>query len=218
MALAWTSRMALSVRWRWLVIVLGLVAFVMIPFVLFEEDVNQWVASALRSDLSPGLAAVFVTMLLAADVVLPVPSIGVSVFAGYALGFWNGLFWSAAGLTLGCVAGYGLGRSGGRAITRRTVGDQQMDEVARHLWRRGLWAIVLLRPVPVLAEASVISAGAMAVPFGQFFVLSTASNIAISVIYSAVGAFGLRGPALTFACALALTVVVLAMRAWLRRS
>jgi membrane protein DedA with SNARE-associated domain len=58
--------------------------------------------------------------------------------------------------------------------------------------RYGDYTIVLCRPVPVLAEASVIFAGLAGAPFDRFVLLSLLSNLGIAVGYAAFGAFSMR--------------------------
>ena len=55
--------------------------------------------------------------------------------------------------------------------------------------RFGEWVIVVSRPIPVLAEASVLFAGLSGMPASRFLLLSTLSNLGISAVYAAVGAF-----------------------------
>jgi membrane protein DedA with SNARE-associated domain len=53
-------------------------------------------------------------------------------------------------------------------------------------------ALVLCRPVPVLAEASVVFAGIVRAPFPRFAWLTAMSNLGIAAGYSAFGAFSMR--------------------------
>ena len=51
---------------------------------------------------------------------------------------------------------------------------------------------MLCRPVPVLAEASVVFAGLVRANYGRFVRLTAASNLGIAAGYAAVGAFSRR--------------------------
>src|SRR4029450_6189458 len=96
------------------------------------------------------------------------------------------------GMMAGCVLGYLLG-SRVTTAARRFVGA---DGLARAEWvadRYGDWAIIICRPVPVLAEASVILAGLIHTPWRRFTVLTAASNLGIALGYAAIGAFSMRG-------------------------
>jgi uncharacterized membrane protein YdjX (TVP38/TMEM64 family) len=141
---------------RWALLWVLLIALVLVPFLLFEEQFNAVAAQATRGDATGWLAAGSIIALLALDVFLPIPSSIVSTAAGVLLGLWRGVAVVWIGMMLTCVLGYAFGsRASGAA--RRLVGTKSLDH-AEHLVRRyGDWTIVLCRPVPVLAEVSVIS-------------------------------------------------------------
>ena len=87
--------------------------------------------------------------------------------------------------------------------------------------RHGPWAILLCRPIPVLAEASVVFAGLVRAPLVPFVLLTAGSNLGIALAYAAVGAFSMEAQSflLTFLGALALPgLALLAGRLWLGRS
>ena len=89
-----------------------------------------------------------------------------------------------------CVMGYALGaRASG--LARRFVGEAGLTRAERLRARYGDWTIVMCRPVPVLAEASVIFAGLVGAPFARFVALTALSNLGIAVGYAAFGAFSM---------------------------
>ena len=202
---------------RWLIVAVVLLAAILIPFFLFEQRFDALAADVLRGDMSRAYVAGAVVLLLAADVLLPIPSSIVSAAAGVSLGFWLGTAAIWTGMTLACVIGYAFG-SRAAAAARRFVGDAGMTR-ANRLWERfGDYAIVLCRPVPVLAEASAIFAGVVRRPFGHFLSLSALSNLGVAAGYAAIGAFSMRVDSflLAFAGSLALPgVAMLAARLWL---
>ena len=119
------------------------------------------------------------------------PSSIVSTAAGVLLGFWRGSAVVWTGMMVACLIGYWLGtRASGTA--RRFVGDAGLARAEALMGRYGDWAIVICRPVPVLAEASVIFAGLVRAPFGRFLALTTLSNLGIALGYAAFGAFSMR--------------------------
>ena len=67
------------------------------------------------------------------------------------------------------------------------------------------------RPIPVLAEASVLGAGLSRLPFRRFALLTTLANLGIAAVYSAAGAFaaGTGSLLLAFAGALLLPATVM---------
>ena len=168
-----------------------LIALVLVPFFLFEEQFNAFAAQMTSSDTSRWLAASSIFSLLALDVVLPVPSSILSTAAGVLLGFWRGAAVVWAGMMVACLIGYWLGaRFSGFA--RRFIGEEGLARADRLAQRYGDWTIIMCRPVPVLAEASVIFAGLVNAPFSRFCVLTALSNLGIAIGYAAFGAFSMR--------------------------
>ena len=53
----------------------------------------------------------------------------------------------------------------------------------------GDWIIILSRAVPVLAEASILTAGIGRMRFKRFILLVLLSNLGISIAYSFIGAY-----------------------------
>jgi uncharacterized membrane protein YdjX (TVP38/TMEM64 family) len=176
---------------RWAIIWIGLFGLVLLPFFLFEAPFNAFADRITQADTAVWLAAASIFGLLALDVLLPVPSSIVSTAAGVLLGFWGGsaIVWS--GMTLACLFGYALG-AGASAAARRFVGEDGLRHAESLVHRYGDWTLVLCRPVPVLAEASVVFAGLVRAPFGRFFALTTLSNLGIALGYAAFGAFSMR--------------------------
>jgi uncharacterized membrane protein YdjX (TVP38/TMEM64 family) len=128
-------------------------------------------------------------LLLASDILLPIPSSLASTAAGIFAGFVGGTLASWVGMTVSCVIGYRLAQLG-RPLVRGLVGGRELDRLEMMNRRFGMWAVVLIcRSVPVLGEASVLFAGMNNMPFGQFLSLVALANLAISIVYAAVGAF-----------------------------
>ena len=175
---------------RWAVIWVVLIGLVLVPFFLFETRFNTFAAQMTRSDTATWLASSSIFGLLALDVFLPVPSSIVSTAAGVLLGFWRGAAIVWAGMMVACVMGYALGaRASG--LARRFVGEAGLERADRLLARYGDWTIVVCRPVPVLAEASVIFAGLVGTPVRRFVALTALSNLGIAAGYAAFGAFSM---------------------------
>jgi uncharacterized membrane protein YdjX (TVP38/TMEM64 family) len=195
---------------RWAVIWVVLIGLVLVPFFLFETEFNALAARMTRTDTAAWVASTSIFGLLALDVILPVPSSIVSTAAGVLLGFSRGAAIVWTGMMVACVIGYLLGaRASG--VARRFVGDAGLQRAEGLVRRHGDWTIVLCRPVPVLAEASVIFAGLVAAPFRRFLALTALSNLGIAVGYSAFGAFSMSVDSflVAFLGALAIPAVVM---------
>ena len=176
---------------RWAVVWVVLIGIVLVPFFLFEARFNAFSERMTQADAGVWLASASIFGLLALDAVLPVPSSIVSTAAGVLLGFLRGAAVVWAGMMAGALVGYAIGvRASG--LARRFVGDEGLRRAGSLVERYGNWAIVMCRPVPVLAEASVIFAGLAQAPFGRFLSLVALSNLGIALGYAAFGAFSMR--------------------------
>jgi uncharacterized membrane protein YdjX (TVP38/TMEM64 family) len=203
---------------RWVVITLGLLALILVPFLLFEDRFNAIGDAVTRGDASTWYAAAAIAGLLAADVFLPVPSSILAAAAGVLLGFGWGAVTVWVGMTASCLLGYAFGAQAA-ASARSFVGDAGMARASHLASRYGDVALVLCRPIPVLAEASVILAGIVRRPFARFFGLTTLSNAGIALGYAAIGAYSMRVDSFLLAFLGAMVVPALAMlagRVWLR--
>jgi uncharacterized membrane protein YdjX (TVP38/TMEM64 family) len=173
---------------RWSVLALGLALLIILPFLIFGSELESFSRGLLTSQRARPFLAAAVVLLLALDVLLPVPSSLVGTAAGALLGFTTGAAASALGMTAGCLLGYWLGRRGGRPLVRRMAGADGLKAVSRYYQQRGAWTIVLTRAVPVLAEAAVLVAGVARLELKRFLVFAIASNLGVAAAYAAVGA------------------------------
>ena len=202
---------------RWVILIGLMFALIIIPFIVFEkqfEALGTWLAEGHASGWT---SASIIAALLALDVFLPVPSSIVSTGAGVLLGFWRGAAVIWIGMTIGCAIGYVFGVKAA-AAARKLVGAGDLARANAIMERHGNWALVVCRPIPVLAESSVVFAGLVRSPVRPFIWMTTLSNLGIALAYAAVGAFSMEVQSflLTFAAALALPgVAMLAGKLWL---
>ncbi|WP_289155002.1 3-dehydroquinate synthase [uncultured Salipiger sp.] len=176
---------------RWGLLFVLLVTAVSLPFVLFEDEVDQFAARAVEAASGAPQLAVMIGAALTFDVILPVPSSIVNAVAGAMLGFLLGALVCWGGMTLGCLFGYWIGATGGTALVRRLMGEGELARAETLAGRMGAPALVVLRAVPVLAEASTIAAGAARYPLGRFMAVTGFANIGIAMAYAGVGAYAL---------------------------
>jgi uncharacterized membrane protein YdjX (TVP38/TMEM64 family) len=196
---------------------LAILALILIPYFLLGSSLEEFAAELFREQTSRFILAGFGVFLLAADVLLPVPSSLVASGLGAALGWAWGTVAGAVGLTVGCMIGFGLGRSAGQHFVRAQP-DRNDAYVSALLQRYGVAALALCRGVPVLGEASVIAAGAFGMPAGRCLAVTTLANIGVSGIYAVTGAAAWDvSPVAAFAAALLLPALFLAGAAVARR-
>jgi uncharacterized membrane protein YdjX (TVP38/TMEM64 family) len=207
-------------RWMpWILLSTLLLIVILTPFFLFEETMNAWVERLTGPHAQLGMVTIAVVSLLALDVVLPVPSSVVSTAAGAALGFLPGLLASTAGMTLGSILGYACGRKWGLPLTRRMVRQRDLEHVSNRFQKGAGWALAVMRPVPVLAEASSLFAGVAGVPIPQYLLITTLANIGISALYCAAGAKALHSSSflLAFAASIGLPGLAMAISRFFRK-
>ncbi|MBL8177125.1 MAG: VTT domain-containing protein [Bryobacterales bacterium] len=185
---------------------LALFVLILVPFVLWEDPMNAWAGAMLHAQRSKAWSAGVIVLLLVADIVLPIPSSIVSTSSGYLLGFALGAAAGWLGMTVACLGGYALGRFAGNGLLRRLLSAEEMERAQEDFARSGDWVLAVSRPVPMLAEASVMMAGTLGRPFGRFALVTGLANAGISMVYAAAGAFasGLDSFLLAFVAAMLL--------------
>lgn len=154
---------------------------VLVPFLLFGDRIGYWTQATIEDAEDPTVALLAI-LLLAGDVFLPVPSSLVSLSAGGALGLWLGSAAIWTGMTLGCLVGWAAGR-GLLAPVDRAIALQQKNQPT---W--GVWSLILCRPIPVLAEMSVLVTAARGMGLWAHTMACGLANIPIAVIYAHFGA------------------------------
>jgi len=134
----------------------------------------------------PGAAAASFA-LLAADVVLPVPSSGVMVANGALFGWLPATALSFAGSFASALLGCAIGRRGG-PLLHRLVAPDRRARVGKALEQRGALAIVVTRPVPIVAETAAILAGAAGMSYRRLGTAAAIGSLPPAVAYALAGA------------------------------
>jgi len=152
-----------------------------------------------------GSAAVLGVTLLIADVVLPVPASLVMIAHGAAFGALVGTALSLTGSLGAALVGFAVGRRGG-GLLDRLVPPHERARADALLSRCGLLAVVVTRPVPLLAETTVILAGASPLGWRRTAVAALIGSIPAAVLYALAGSVAaqLANPVAVFALVLLL--------------
>jgi uncharacterized membrane protein YdjX (TVP38/TMEM64 family) len=136
---------------------------------------------------SAGVGAALASFaLLAADVVLPLPSSALMVANGALFGVVAGAALSFAGSMAAALLGFALGRRGS-AVVARVVPPEARDRAATAFARRGSAAVILTRPVPVIAEATVILAGSAGMPLRKLAAAAAIGSLPPALVYALAG-------------------------------
>jgi uncharacterized membrane protein YdjX (TVP38/TMEM64 family) len=121
-------------------------------------------------------------VLLAADIVLPLPSSIICATAGAFLDFVPAVLSMFAGLMASSLIGYELGRRFGRQFAEKIAGRRLRLPMTIGA------TLCLTRPVPVLSEAMAVLAGAGSVPIRTFLLATGLSNLGVAICYALLGA------------------------------
>lgn len=133
------------------------------------------------------LVALLGVGLLIADVLLPVPSSLVMVAHGALFGVWVGTLLSLVGSMGAALFGFAIGRRGGRLLERVVTAEERARADAL-LARWGTLAVIVTRPMPLLAETVAIMAGASRIGWGRMALASLAGSLPPALLYALTGA------------------------------
>lgn len=148
----------------------------------FLQDPTAWMDR--QGKLAAAAAGVG---LLVADVFIPVPSSILMLGHGALFGVALGTALSLAGSVGAAALGFALGRRGGNLLARLVTPAEKAraDELLR---KYGALAIVVTRPLPLLAETVSILAGASPMGWGRLLAASAAGAFPASLLYALAGA------------------------------
>jgi len=145
------------------------------------EDPTPWLQHA------GWVAAVLGVSLLALDVVLPVPSNIIMIAHGALFGTVVGTLLSLLGSMLASAAAFWIGRRGGRLLALVVPADERARADAI-LARWGVVAIVVSRPLPLLAETMVVLAGASPLSWRTAMLAALVGYVPLCLLYAWAGA------------------------------
>jgi uncharacterized membrane protein YdjX (TVP38/TMEM64 family) len=180
------------------------IAVPLVPWLVWGTRLDHAVAAWLDPLPPPGMLAAAEVGVLAADILLPVPSSLVATLGGASLGLAAGTACAWLGMTLGSLAGWLLGRAAG---SRAATFDAELHTAFGARQRRfGPLVVVLTRPLPILAEAAALMAGATGMPARTFLAAAAPANLAIAFAWSLAGALGRNADSLQWVAIAALAV------------
>lgn len=204
---------------RSLLLVLGVAAVIMGTKLVLENLMGLSIEGMVDDWLNHagwGSAAIIVS-LLAADVLLPIPSSLVMVLSGAAFG----VFWGALIALIGSIAGEWLGfemvRRFGRRASGAIAGEAELRELNGFFERHGAVAVMVTRPLPVVMETMSLVAGLSGMSRRTFLLASLAGTTPIVVIYAYAGAVSREADSLVPAAVILVAVTAAAWIWWRAR-
>ncbi|VUD69082.1 3-dehydroquinate synthase [Thalassocella blandensis] len=192
-------------------LVLGSIALFCIATNWLMGNWLQAFANELAQHLqSFGVIATLVFIGLSSDIVLPVPSSFISIWAVVSLGPVFGFLVIWSGMTASCLLGYLLGAKSQHWLRNTFFQSQDIQSAQNFMQRFGVLSIVLLRAIPVLAEVSVFVAGVSKMHFIQFVSVSALANLGIAALYASASHYLQQQESLVLVFLASITVPVLA--------
>ncbi len=201
-----------------LLIIVAVLLVPIIPFVFLgsylEPTIEDWFDQS-RLKANPVVTSAAVVVILASDILLPVPSSFVGTVAGQTLGTVVGSLATWMGLNLSCLIGYWLAAVIGTPLIKRLADDNAIRDVESMTAMWGVWALIGLRPIPVLAEASVLLAGLGRMPQRKFWPAVIGANLGLSIAYAALGSYSAEHGWLGLALAVSIAIPLALFCGWL---
>lgn len=145
------------------------------------ENPRDWMGN---QGISAALAGIG---LLIADVILPVPSSLIMIANGALFGVAAGSLLSMLGTMGAALVAFFAGRRGAPLLVRYVPVEERSR--ANHLLKEWGWlAIIITRPIPILAETTLIMAGASSMSWRHMILAALAGSFPIALIYAVTGA------------------------------
>lgn len=139
--------------WRWLVLGVYVLVLVGLAVLLRRPDMHHWLEAASLSELGRRLLALplgplaviggYIVAVMLGMPVLVLITVGALIFTA-----WPGMAYALVGMVAGATVTYAIGRyTGAQTMDRWTQG--RLSLLSRHLQRRGLVTVMLVRAMPV---------------------------------------------------------------------
>lgn len=169
-----------------------IVPLIIIAFFLAAFFAVEMADIPILSDPSPQIksggivAATAGVLLLIGDIILPVPSSFIMTAHGNLFGLWLGAALSLTGSVGASLAGFAIGRAGEKMIKRFVI-PSEYERAEGLIKRWGVLAIIVTRPVPLLAETVSILAGASSLTWMRMLLASAAGALPPALLYALAG-------------------------------
>lgn len=175
------------------------IAIVIVTFLLFD-NLEAYFTTLLKnvSKYQSTYAGISI-LVLASDIVLPVPSSIVMYMNGYVLGIVYGSLISLLALMVSSLAGYYIGKFA--SISTRSKSDKRADRI---LARYGIVAILISRGIPILSESICIVCGYNSMQLQRYLLLNLIGYVPLCLLYAFCGSLGYNQGTflLSFGCSL----------------
>lgn len=162
---------------RQTIVIIAALLLPIVPFVIIGElPGDEWLSAQDNDAFAFALTG---SVLLTLDIFIPVPSSILGTLMAARLGFWPGFVCIFAGLVSGNLIGF--------AITRLAVARLR-SWLPRFPRTTTLAVVFLTRPIPIVAEAMALAAGATRMPVKTFLMAIGSGNLIYACALAANGA------------------------------
>jgi uncharacterized membrane protein YdjX (TVP38/TMEM64 family) len=135
--------------------------------ILTIDNIRLWLEWASHIDLI--FLALVIIALLAVDMFITIPTLSLTLLAGYFLGFPLGALTALLGTSMAVGLGYGLSRKWGEQFIATIIKDQtQLIDLKETFHTHGHIMISLARAAPMVPEVCACMAGATKMAFGRY--------------------------------------------------
>ena len=172
---------------RPLVLIVLAMAVPLLPFLGWAGEIDAWYKQFVDDPPPPMWTALLVVGSLSTDIFLPIPSSVVSTLAGSQLCVMGATITSFVGMTLGAIIGFAVAGAWGRPVARWFTKEEDMQRMEELTEKLGPTVLVVTRPVPILAEASVLLVGVNRMPWRTFLPPVMLANFGLSLAYALSG-------------------------------
>ena len=124
--------------------------------------------------------------LLVADIVLPLPSNVIMTLNGKFFGVVGGSLLSFVAYTISAQIAYYIGAKS-QGLVKKMLSDDEMKKGQSILRDWGVMAIILSRPIPILAECICIVAGTSSMGWKKLTIAAALGSLPPAIIYAYAG-------------------------------
>lgn len=154
--------------------------------ILTVENVKHWLEVAQSVD--PVWVAGTVIFLLFLDIFVAVPTLTITILAGFFLGFPLGAAVAFTGMALAVISGFTISRLWGDRAISYLVGDENDRlDMAETFHKSGPTMIILSRAAPMVPEVTACMAGVTGMPLKRYCLFFTISSLPYALIAAYAG-------------------------------
>lgn len=192
--------------------VLLILLVIFIVFEQFDLPIFQEPNALMRTQ-SVSVALIGIGLLVL-DVLFPVPASLIMIASGTIFGFPIGTLLSLIGGVGAALISFMIGKRSRGWIISRFISPEQMAVANRMFAKWGMVAIIVTRPIPLLAETTAIVAGASHMNYKQMLIAALAGYLPVAALYALTGSMAVGFDSTVWSFGL---VMVIASLCWLLR-